>query len=97
MVAPDLINVEVLSVLRRLLRAGKIDGRRADQSLVDLFTAPLRRLPTLPLLASAWRWRDNLSAYDACYVALSEALACPLITGDARLARAPLPIHVIIP
>jgi predicted nucleic acid-binding protein len=89
MVAPDLLNVEVLSTLRRLEQLGAINAGRAAQAISDLVRAPLRRLPTRSLVADMWSVRANVSAYDACYVALARALRCPLVTGDARLARAP--------
>ena len=89
LVATDLVNPEVLSVLRRLEASGMLTERRADQAVIDLCEAPLRRLPTTPLLDIAWRLRANLSAYDACHVALARVLGCPLVTGDLRLARAP--------
>lgn len=98
MVAPDFIVVEVLSAFRRLLRQGLLTAERADQAVADLVAARLRRLPALPLIDAAWRLRDNLSMYDACYVALAETLGCPLVSADARLARAPrLPVRVIVP
>jgi predicted nucleic acid-binding protein len=98
MVAPDLITVEVLSTLRRLIQQDLVTPVRADQAVSDLVTAPVHRVPTLPLADAIWQWRHNLSTYDACYMALADALGCPLITGDARLARAPrLPVHVIVP
>jgi predicted nucleic acid-binding protein len=98
MVAPDLITVEVLSTLRRLARHGLIAAPRAEEAVNDLVTAPIRHLPTLPLAEETWRLRENLSASDACYVALAAALDCALVSADARLARAPgLPAHVIVP
>ena len=89
MVAPDLLNVEVISTLRRLEQIGTISASRAAQAINDLVRAPLRRLPTRSLISDMWSLRANVSAYDACYVALARALRCPLVTGDARLARAP--------
>jgi predicted nucleic acid-binding protein len=98
MVAPELITVEVLSTLRRLERQAQVMKDRTAEAVADLVTAPLRRLPTLSLVDRMWRLRDNLSAYDACYVALAEALDCSVISGDQRLARAPrLPVEVIVP
>ena len=97
MVAPDLLNPEVLSILRRLERRGMIGAKRAGQALTDLTGAPLLRLPTLPLLPDVWALRANLSAYDACYVAAARSLGCALVTADARLGRAPgLGIPVIV-
>jgi predicted nucleic acid-binding protein len=89
MVAPDGINPEVLSALRRLERIGELPAGRARQAVDDLLDAAVRRLPTLPLLPEAWTLRANVTSYDACNVALARELRCPLITGDLRLSRAP--------
>lgn len=89
MAAPDLLNAEVLSVLRRLERSGILSAARAAQASDDLAQAPLQRLPTLPYVAAVWGLRASLTPYDACYVAVARALNCPLVTADARLARAP--------
>jgi len=87
--APELIDLEVVSVLRSQLAAGLLDTRRASLALQDLMDLPLRRASHRPLLARCWELRANLSAYDAAYVALAEALDCVLLTADERLARAP--------
>jgi predicted nucleic acid-binding protein len=98
LLAPDLINAEVLTVLRRLERRGDLDGAQADAAAAQLIDAPIERVPTQPLIARVWRHRDNLTTYDACYVTLAEALACRLLTVDVRLARAPrLGIPVLSP
>jgi predicted nucleic acid-binding protein len=89
MVAPDVINPEVLWALRRRERDGKLRADRARQAVEDLLDAPLRRFPTLPLLPAAWELRANVTSYDACYVALARDLHCALVTGDRRLSRAP--------
>jgi predicted nucleic acid-binding protein len=89
MVAPDVINPEVLSALRRRERSGELRADRAAQAIDDLLDAPLRRIPTLPLLPAAWTLRANVTAHDACYVALARDLGCPLVTGDLKLSRAP--------
>jgi predicted nucleic acid-binding protein len=86
--APELVDLEVASVLRWQLRAGGIDARRADLALADLVALPMLRAAHRPLLARCWELRDNLTVYDAGYVALAEALQAPLLTGDRRLARA---------
>jgi predicted nucleic acid-binding protein len=89
MTAPDVVNPEVLSVLRRMERTGDMRPERARQAVADLLDAPVRRYATLPLLPVVWELRGSVSAYDACYVALARALGCPLVTGDLRLTRAP--------
>jgi predicted nucleic acid-binding protein len=89
LVAPAVIDLEVMSAWRRLLAAGALDERRAALALADLDALPLERAPHGPLLARCWELRANLTTYDAAYVALAEALGVPLLTGDARLAAAP--------
>jgi predicted nucleic acid-binding protein len=88
LVAPELIDLEVVSTLRRAARAKRLDERRSAQALTDLTALPLRRVPHLPLLARVWELRDNLSAYDASYVALAESLGTVLLTADGRVKRA---------
>ena len=86
--APHLIDVEIMHVLRRLDRAGVIDAERAGEAMDDLSALPIRRHPHGPLLAAMWSLRANVSAYDAVYVALAEALDARLVTRDAKLAKA---------
>ena len=86
--APELVDLEVTSVLRRQNRAGLLDARRAQLAMGDLAALPMRRAPHVSLLARCWELRHNLTAYDAAYVALAEALDATLLTGDRRLARA---------
>ena len=86
---PELVDLEVASVLRGAVRSGNLDARRSRQALADLEALPLRRVPHLPLLPRVWELRDNLTPYDASYVALSEFLGAPLLTADAPLTRAP--------
>ena len=88
LVAPELLDLEVVSVLRGQTLAGALDVRRADLALADLSAMPLKRAPHLPLLQRCWELRENLTTYDASYVALAEALDVLLLTGDGRLARA---------
>lgn len=98
--APELVDLEVASVLRRQHRAGRLDDRRADLALTDLGALPMRRVPHLPLLGRCWELKDNLTAYDAAYVAVAEAFEATLLTGDRRLARAAGPqcrIEVLTP
>lgn len=96
--APDLLGVEVMAVIRRQLQVGTIDLTQAEQAMTDLLDLPMTVYPTAPLLLRGWQLRDNLTAYDACYIALAETLGRSLLTADARLARAPgtrCPIEVI--
>jgi predicted nucleic acid-binding protein len=86
--APELLDLEVASVWRRALRAGRLSERRAGQALADLASAPLARAPHGPLMARVWQLRDDLTTYDAAYVALAEILDTVLLTADTRLARA---------
>jgi predicted nucleic acid-binding protein len=87
--APAFIDLEVVSIWRGYSRAGRLSARRADAAIDDLADLPLERAPHGPLLRRIWDLRDNVSAYDAAYVALAEAMETTLLTGDARLARAP--------
>ncbi len=96
--APSLIDLEVVSVWRGLARGGHLDARRADLALDDLQAIPIQRVAHTSLLQRCWQLRDNLTIYDAAYVALAEALQVTLLTGDQRLARASgptCPIEVI--
>lgn len=86
--APWLIDLEVASVLRAANRGGTLPDRRARQALSDLADLPMQRAPHLALLPRIWQLRNNVTAYDAAYVALAEVLDAPLLTADARLARA---------
>jgi predicted nucleic acid-binding protein len=87
--APEFIDLEVTSALRGLLRAGKVDKRRADLALADLRRLVLLRASHQGLVARCWELRDNLSVYDASYIALAELLGATLITTDARMSHAP--------
>ena len=86
--APELIDLEVISTLRRAARAGRLNDRRSSQALTDLAALPLKRVPHLPLLSRIWELRENLTAYDTAYVALAEALGALLLTADRPLSRA---------
>ena len=87
--APEVVDLEVTSALRGLLRVGKVEERRADLALEDLRRLPLRRASHQGLVTRCWELRDNLSVYDASYVALAELLGATLVTTDARMSRAP--------
>src|ERR1700693_1074453 len=87
--APHLLDVEVAQVVRRYAANGEIDVERGRMALVDLTDLPLHRYPHDFLLPRVWDLRNNLTAYDAMYVALAEALDAPLLTRDKRLAASP--------
>ena len=87
--APHLVDVEIAQALRRYVREGELDPAAAITALQDLRSLDVERHPHEPLLDRVWALRDNLTAYDAVYVALAEALDANLLTCDARLARAP--------
>lgn len=86
--APDLVDVETTAVLRRRWLAGTISADRFEQAIDDLIDLPMTRFPTGGLMRRAFELRANVTAYDACYVALAEALDWPFCTADARLAHA---------
>jgi predicted nucleic acid-binding protein len=87
--APELIDLEILSAVRGLNLAGKLTSRRAEVALRDLTDLPLKRVAHGPLVGRCWDLRDNLTPYDAAYVALAEAIAAPLVTADRGLAQTP--------
>jgi predicted nucleic acid-binding protein len=87
--APALVDAEVGNALRRQVRAKEISVRKAGVALEDFLDMRLQRVPHRNLVERAWQLRDNVSFYDALYVALAEDLRAPLLTLDARLARAP--------
>jgi len=86
--APQLLDLEVTQVVRRLTQQGIISGTRADEAVRDLLDLRVTRYPHLVLLPRIWQLRHNFSAYDAAYIVLSEKLDAPLITRDGRLASA---------
>ena len=88
--APDLVDVETVAVLRRRWLAGDLSDERFRGAVDDLLALPIIRVPVGPLMVRAFELRANITAYDACYVALAEALDCLLITADRRLANAPM-------
>jgi predicted nucleic acid-binding protein len=86
--APQLLDIEITQVLRRLVRQKEITSSRAQQALDDLANLLIERHEHQALVPRIWQLRDSLSAYDGAYVALAEALATPLLTCDAKLSGA---------
>ena len=89
LVAPHLIDLEVISAWRRMAAAGRIDERRASLAIGDLRALRLERVGHEPLVARCWELRSNLTVYDAVYVALAERLDASLLTADSRIPKAP--------
>lgn len=85
--APALIDVEAAHAIRGLLLAGKIEPDDAHRAIQRVPLMPFSRVQHAELLPRIWELRGNLTAYDAAYVALAEAMDAPLVTGDARMAR----------
>jgi len=84
--APHLLDVEIAQVLRRYARTGVISAARGAEALADLADLPLHRYPHFVLLPRVWQTRNRLTAYDAAYLALAEALDARLLTRDRALA-----------
>ncbi len=96
LLAPDLIDAEVLSVLRREVMTDRLGERRARQALDDLQAWGIRRVPNALLLREAWTHRHNVSGYDALYLAAARVADATVITADGPLSRAPavgVPVH----
>lgn len=86
---PHVMELEVLHALRRQALLGTLSRERSSEALTDLGNISFVRYPHTPLIGRIWELKENLTAYDAAYVALAEALDAPLFTMDARLAQAP--------
>ena len=89
LVAPHLLDLEVVQVLRRFAASGELSEQRADEALEDWLMLRITRYPHETFLRRVWQLRHNLTAYDGIYVALAESLDCPLVTCDGPLAAAP--------
>ena len=87
--APSIFDAEVLSALRGLVRGGKFDGAAAAELIPDLMVLPVDRWHLSPLLPRMWELRENLTPYDAAYVALAELTGAVLVTGDERNTASP--------
>lgn len=89
LVAPELLDIEVLHTLRKLEATKAIPASRRARVLDDFRALPIRRFRHAALWQDIWQLRKNLTAYDACYVALARQLEATLVTRDERIARAP--------
>jgi predicted nucleic acid-binding protein len=87
--APHLLDVEVLSALRRLVHAGEVVAERAEEAIEDLALLRISRHGHLDLATRAWELRQNFTAYDAVYLALAESLDATVVTCDRPFAAAP--------
>lgn len=92
LIAPELVLVEASNVLRRLERAALISRIEANGARSDLLRLDVELFPFAPFADRVWELRGNLTCYDAWYVALAEALECPLLTLDGKLSRATGPM-----
>ena len=88
LVAPDLVYLEVISAVRRLHAAG-LAPKRCQQAIDDLLALPIVIVSHEQIVKRCWELRGAITPYDAAYIAVAEAFAIPLVTGDARLSRAP--------
>ena len=91
-IAPEMMDVEVMSALRGAVMRGVIDESQALTVLEDLALWPIERVPHRFLVRLAWQFRHNLTAYDAMYVALAHQRDATLLTTDSALASAPPPV-----
>jgi predicted nucleic acid-binding protein len=94
--APDYLDVEVASALRRHVRLGYLGAKRAGQALDDLFAWDIERVSNRELVRWAWDLRDNVTVYDAVYLAAAQKHNASVITSDGPLARIPVPTGVVV-
>ena len=87
--APHLIDLEIAHVLRRYVNLGQLTREQGERGITEVTEFQITRYPHYPFLPRIWTLRQNVTAYDAVYLALAETLPAPLITCDARLAAAP--------
>ena len=94
--APHLIDAEVMHALRWVTARGVLDDLSAHRAVRRWRGTPVRRFGMHGLVERVWALRHNITAYDACYVALAEKLGCTLVTADARLASSPVEVGCTI-
>lgn len=87
--APHIVDLEILQVIRRLVQTKKIKVRRAEEALADFSDLQIERYPHESFLHRIWELRENLTAYDASYVALSESMNAVFLTLDSKLTKVP--------
>lgn len=87
--APEVVDLEVVSAFRRLRTSGRLDDDRAGVAVSDLQALRMQRVPHRALLERCWELRENVTVYDAAYIALAERLESTLLTADRRLTKAP--------
>lgn len=85
--APAHLIVETISVIRGRLLGGRLQAQRADEAIAALVELEMDQIDVVPLTLRVWELRNNLTAYDAAYLAVAEELGCTLLTSDGRLAR----------
>ena len=95
-VAPEMLDAEVLSALRSAVMRGEIDEAQALTALEDLADWPIERVSHRFLVRSAWRFRHNVSAYDALYIALAHQRSATVLTTDDALAGAPASVLGVV-
>jgi predicted nucleic acid-binding protein len=89
LVAPEIIDLEVISVLRRMVAARLVSDVRGDQAVLDLVSIRMTRVPHRLVVKRCWDLRNNSTPYDAAYIAVAEAFQLNLVTADAKLAGVP--------
>jgi len=94
--APHLVDIEVASALRRMVFAGGLSQHSATGAFEELQSIRLHRYPHAPFLGRVWELRQNLTAYDAAYVALAETLEVPLLTRDPAMAISQTSAEVVV-
>lgn len=96
--APEIVDLEVANVFRKLIGRGAIDARRGQICFADYLSMPILRQSHRPLVGRIWALRENVTAYDAAYIALAEAAGVSFLTRDTALARLPgleAPVEVV--
>ena len=94
--APELLDAEVMAVLRRHVLRGELDETRAAEALDDLVSWDVERIPHRDLVLDAWTFRKSVSAYDAFYLAAARRRTASVLTSDGPLARLPVPTGIVV-